>query len=151
MADARDSKSREGNFMRVRPPPSAPENLLYGFFYCGILSPAGHQIPVGTRPRTSRSLALAKNNPLGCFLNASPREGNFMRLLARQESIRARGHFAPCALLHRHQKTCVCKFFWFCKQENKVLSAADHDTLSLPPNGDFKICIFFRHNLGIKT
>ena len=25
MADARDSKSLEGNFMRVRPPPPAPE------------------------------------------------------------------------------------------------------------------------------
>ena len=25
MADARDSKSREGNFMWVRPPPPAPE------------------------------------------------------------------------------------------------------------------------------
>ena len=29
MADARDSKSREGNFMRVRPPPSAPEKKLH--------------------------------------------------------------------------------------------------------------------------
>ena len=29
MADARDSKSREGNFMRVRPPPPAPEKKLH--------------------------------------------------------------------------------------------------------------------------
>lgn len=33
MADARDSKSREGNFMWVRLPPSAPESLFKAFYF----------------------------------------------------------------------------------------------------------------------
>ena len=43
MADARDSKSLEGNFMRVRPPPPAPnknnpDKLKDYFFVCAFIS-----------------------------------------------------------------------------------------------------------------
>ena len=40
MADARDSKSREGNFMWVRPPPPAPKRRKFpfqlSFFYLNL-------------------------------------------------------------------------------------------------------------------
>ena len=65
MADARDSKSREGNFMWVRLPPPAPK-----IFICGILSPYGTSTPVGARPHFAYANvlpALAKNNHTGLF------------------------------------------------------------------------------------
>ncbi len=61
MADARDSKSREGNFMWVRPPPPAPMKKLRDF------ESRGTSTPVGARPRTSRSQALARNDHTGSF------------------------------------------------------------------------------------
>ena len=86
-----------GMFERVwvRPPPPAPKKIIRpsNYFFvllffissfftlilvCGILSPAGHQTPVGARPRASRSRLWLKMTIQGHFLNASPREGNFM-------------------------------------------------------------------------
>ena len=56
--------------------------FIFSFFTLilvgGILSPAGHQTPVGARPRTSRSRLWLKTSTPACFFNASPREGNFM-------------------------------------------------------------------------
>ena len=76
MADARDSKSREGNFMWVR-------TTIFSFlFFCGILSPYGTSTPVGARPHIAYANvlpALAKNNHTRVvFLTRRPREGNFM-------------------------------------------------------------------------
>ena len=40
-ADAQDSKSCEGNFMRVQVPPSAPvQQTRWGLFFCEILAEA---------------------------------------------------------------------------------------------------------------
>ncbi len=80
MADARDSKSLEGNFMWVRLPPSAPVFL----FILGILSPYGTSTPVGARPRhvaprlDIRFAHSLKTSPQACFFTRRPLEGNFM-------------------------------------------------------------------------
>ena len=72
MADARDSKSLEGNFMWVRLPPPAPFFYNIKFNFVGILSPCGTSTPVGARPRTSRSRLWLEMTIQGHFFNASP-------------------------------------------------------------------------------
>ena len=69
MADARDSKSREGNFMWVRPPPPAPMKN------CGILSPVGHQLlSEPDREQVAPRLWLEMTTQ-GHFLDASTPRG----------------------------------------------------------------------------